>query len=129
MRLHGPAARLTIVVDPAVQWHHRPVYAEIIHRARREGLAGATALRGTDGYLTGPSADSSQRSHPHRDNPPIMIVIIDDHARIHAFLYSLDDLIGDALVLIDDVDVIRFSRPTRRRRWPHRPRHDTEDAQ
>ncbi|NUP64645.1 MAG: DUF190 domain-containing protein, partial [Nonomuraea sp.] len=34
------AARLTIHLDAAVVWHHRPAYAELVHRAHREGLAG-----------------------------------------------------------------------------------------
>jgi hypothetical protein len=125
MRIHGPAARLTIIVDAGAQWHHRPVYAEIIHRAHRDGLAGATALRSTHGYVDN-TASSGTGHHGRHDAAPIMIVIIDDHTRIQTFLYSLDDLIIGGLVLIDDVHVIRFNRSARHdthRR--HRGTHNT----
>jgi PII-like signaling protein len=34
MRLQGPAKRLTILVGETDQWRHRPLYTEIVHRAR-----------------------------------------------------------------------------------------------
>ena len=41
MKLEGPASRLTIFVGESDQWHHRPLYTEIVHRAHRAGIAGA----------------------------------------------------------------------------------------
>ncbi|HEY3873463.1 MAG TPA: DUF190 domain-containing protein, partial [Actinocrinis sp.] len=50
MRLHGAALRLTIFVGESDRFHHRPLYAEIVNRAHQAGLAGATVLRGIEGY-------------------------------------------------------------------------------
>ncbi len=106
-RLHGAAARLTIIVDENDLWHHRPVYVEIIHRAHAEGLAGATALRGTRGY-----AELSPIHTTHLfglgNHLPVVIIIVDDHARIESFLYSLDEILDKGVVLLDDVEVIRY---------------------
>ena len=31
MKLEGPAMRLTVFVGESDQWHHHPVYTEIVH--------------------------------------------------------------------------------------------------
>jgi uncharacterized protein len=43
MTLKGKACRLTVYVGEDDQWHHKPLYTEIVHRAHAFGLAGASA--------------------------------------------------------------------------------------
>ncbi|MEQ4208330.1 DUF190 domain-containing protein [Actinopolymorpha sp. B9G3] len=107
MKLEGQALRLTIFVGDTDQWHHRPLYHEIIHRAHKAGLAGATALRGIEGY------GASNHIHTTRilslsEDLPLIIVIVDDPDRIRAFLPQLDELIGEGLVIVEPVEVIRY---------------------
>lgn len=97
-------------------WHHRPVYAEIVHRAHQAGLAGATVVRGVAGF------GASSRIHtPHlfrlSEDLPLLIVIVDAEQHIQDFLPQLDELDISGLVFLDEVDVIRYvAAPTRRRR-------------
>jgi uncharacterized protein len=52
MHLEGSAQRLTIFCgesDKAAH-PHKPLHVEIVQRARKAGLAGATALRGVEGF-------------------------------------------------------------------------------
>jgi PII-like signaling protein len=109
MRTQGSAARLTILVDENDSWHHRPLYSEIIHRAHVEGLAGATAVRGIEGFA---GAGNIHVPHLFRpgDHLPIVVTIIDDHDRIQAFLYRLDEILDKGMAMIDDVEVVRFHR-------------------
>ena len=107
MRLTGPARRLTIFIGESDQYHHHPLYTEIVHRAHRAGLAGATVLRGIEGY------GASSHIHTTRllslsEDLPIAIVIVDAPERIDAFLPQLDELVAEGLVIIDDVEVIRY---------------------
>lgn len=44
------ALQLTIFIEECDTWHHRPLFAEIVHRAHEAGLAGATAFRGVEGF-------------------------------------------------------------------------------
>lgn len=107
MKLEGPAKRLTILVGETDQWHHRPLYTEIVHRAHRAGMAGATVLRGIEGY------GASQHVHTTRilslsEDLPVAVVIVDDATRIDALLPQLDELITEGLVVIDEVEVVTY---------------------
>jgi PII-like signaling protein len=107
MKLQGPAVRLTIFVGEDDTWHHKPLYTEIVHRAHRTGLAGASVLRGIEGY------GASSRIHTTRllslsEDLPIAIVIVDAEEKVRAFLPQLDELVSEGLVIIDPVDVIRY---------------------
>jgi PII-like signaling protein len=116
VKIEGPAVRLTIFVGEDDIWHHKPLYHEIVHRAHAAGLAGASVLRGIEGY------GASSRVHTTRllslsQDLPIAIVIVDQDDRIRAFLPQLDDLVTEGLVILDPVEVIRYvGRPARERR-------------
>jgi PII-like signaling protein len=107
MRLHGPAMRLTVFVDETDQWHHRPVYAEIVHRARDAGLAGASVLRGIEGY------GASTRIHSNHlltlgEKLPVAVIIVDDEPAIRAFLPRVDEVVDEGLVVLDAIEVYRY---------------------
>jgi PII-like signaling protein len=115
MKIEGPAVRLTIFIGEDDMWHHKPLYHEIVHRAHAAGLAGASVLRGIEGY------GASSRVHTTRllslsQDLPIAVVIVDQDDRIRAFLPHLDELVTEGLVIVDPVEVIRYvGRPTKER--------------
>jgi PII-like signaling protein len=107
MKTEGPAERLTIFVGESDQHHHKPLYSEIVHRAHAAGLAGATVLRGIEGF------GASNHVHTTRilslsEDLPVVIVIVDSPEHIDAFLPELDELITDGLVVREHVDVVTY---------------------
>jgi uncharacterized protein len=107
MRLEGRQKRLTIFVGESDRHGHTPLATEIVQRAHRAGLAGATVFRGIEGY------GASQHIHTTRilslsDDLPITVVIVDTDERIQSFLPDLDELITEGLVIIDDVEVVKY---------------------
>jgi PII-like signaling protein len=105
--LSGPAQRLTIVVGESDVVGHRPVYAEIVHRAHAAGLAGAAVFRGIEGY------GASRQIHTNRllslsEDMPVSVVVVDTPDRIEAFLPEVEELVTEGLVMVDDVRVVRY---------------------
>jgi len=107
MKIEGPAVRLTIFLGEDDTWHHKPLYHEIVSRAHHAGLAGASVLRGIEGY------GASSRIHTSRllslsEDLPLAVIIVDQEDRIRAFLPQLDELVSEGLVILDPVEVIRY---------------------
>ncbi len=105
--IESPALRLTIVVGESAQWHHHPVYTEIVHRAHAAGLAGATVIHGIEGY------GASRHLHTSRilslsEDLPVLILIIDEEKKVRDFLPQLDELVTRGLVVLDGVEVVRY---------------------
>jgi PII-like signaling protein len=107
MRLAGRALRLTIFLDEDVTWHHKPLYHEIVHRAHKAGLAGATVLRGIEGFGAS-SAIHTTRLLSLAENLPAVILIVDQEKLIREFLPQLDELVAEGMVILDEVEVIRY---------------------
>jgi PII-like signaling protein len=117
MRLRGPAKRLTIFIGESDHYRHHSLGSEIVDRARAAGLAGCSVFRGTEGF------GATGHLHTARllslsEDLPIAIVVVDSPDRIEEFLPQLDELVTGGLVILDDVDVIRYvanpGAPTRR---------------
>lgn len=107
MRREGPARRLSIIVREDDQYHHHALYAEIVKRARKSGLAGATVLRGVEGFG---AAQVLHHVHAIMDTAPVQIIIIDAPDRIDAFAAEVSPLIEDGVVLVEDLTAIRYDR-------------------
>jgi PII-like signaling protein len=109
MELTGPAKRLTIVVGEQDRAGHHSLATEIVHRAHAAGIAGATVIRGVEGF------GKSNHIHTTRilslsDDLPLMIVVVDSAEAIERFIESVLPLVEGGLVTVEDVEVRHYSR-------------------
>ena len=95
---------LRIFIGENDRWGHKPLYEEIVQAARRRGLAGATVIRGIEGY--------GAKSHLHTtrilrlsEDLPLIIEIVDRSEKVDAFLQEIDHMITDGLVTVERVEV------------------------
>ena len=86
-----------------------PLHEWIVRRAREDGLAGATVLRGLEGFGAHSRLHTAKVLRLSADLP-IVIEIVDSEEKIEAFLPAIDSAIGEGLVTIEKVEV-RFYRP------------------
>ncbi|BBX11893.1 UPF0166 protein [Mycobacterium novum] len=97
---------MTVFVGESDTWHRKPLFSEIVHRARRAGLAGATVFRGVEGYGAS-SAIHTTRLLSLSEDLPVSVIIVDTAERIRDFLPQLDELVTEGLILLDEVEVVR----------------------
>jgi PII-like signaling protein len=107
MKITGPGKWLRVYIGESDKWHGRPLYQAVVELLRREGLAGATVLRGVEGF------GAHSRIHTARilrlsEDLPMVIEVIDRAERIEAVLPKLDAMIGDGLITLIDVNVVTY---------------------
>jgi len=112
MQAPQPAVLLRIYTEEGRMNNHRPLYEDIVMKARAAKLAGATVLRGPMGYgvhakiHTAKILDLSAKL-------PLIIEIVDSEDKIRAFLGELDGMRDLGLVTLEKVEVVLYgSAPT-----------------
>jgi len=95
---------LRIFIGESDRYEGRPLYQAIVEALRKAGLAGATVLRGIEGF--------GKSSHLHTahilrlsEDLPIVIECVDTYDRIESIFPTLDAMIGDGLVTMERVEV------------------------
>ncbi|MEV6770151.1 DUF190 domain-containing protein [Nocardia sp. NPDC051030] len=100
----APASRLTVLLGENDLWRHKPRYHEIVRRARDTGLAGASVWRGVEGYGVS-SQIHTTRLLDLAERLPVLVMIIDDTARLREFVESNADLFDSVTVALSPVEV------------------------
>jgi PII-like signaling protein len=98
---------LRILVGESDKHGHHPLYEAIVLKAREQGLAGATVLRGVMGFGRHSILHTAKILRLSEDLP-MVIEIVDSLERIEAFLPLLDEMISDGLVTLEQVRVIQY---------------------
>lgn len=108
MKRGDDGIRLRIFIDESLRYDHKPLYEHLVERARRDGLAGATVLRGMEGY------GAHRRLHTTRlidvsVDLPVIVELIDSADAIRRFLASLDGVIAHGTATLSPVHIIKYS--------------------
>jgi CBS-domain-containing membrane protein len=98
--------RVRIYLSRDDKWEGGALYLAVIERLRRSGATGATALQGLAGFGPGQRIRAGALERPDQ-HQPVVVEWIDRAERVGRLLPLLDELIGDALVTVEDVPVYR----------------------
>ena len=105
--LSGSAKMVRIYFGEDDRWNGQPLHQAIVEAARRQDLAGATVYRGIEGY--GASSRIHRKHLLTSSDLPIMVCIIDEAAKIDAFLPTLEKMVFEGLIAISNVEVVRYT--------------------
>ncbi|KPK01715.1 MAG: hypothetical protein AMS20_13105 [Gemmatimonas sp. SG8_28] len=99
---------LRIFIGENDRHDNRPLYEWLVVKAREMGLAGATVIRGVEGF------GAKSRLHTAKilrlsTDLPIVVEIVDTKDKIEAFLPVVDEVVTEGLATVEKVD-IRFYR-------------------
>jgi PII-like signaling protein len=107
MKLEGKAKMLRIHFGEDDKWQGKPLYEAIVEKCRELDLAGATVYRGIEGYG---ASTLIHKAHLLRSSDrPIMVSVIDTEENIGKLLPALDQMVGDGLIAVSDVEVIKYT--------------------
>jgi PII-like signaling protein len=107
VKTEGEGQLLRIFIGESDTWHGKPLYEAIVMRAREEGLAGTTVVRGLEGYGASSHVHTTRLLELSSDLP-IVIEIVDRQDRIEAFLPALDEMVTEGLVTSEPVHVLVY---------------------
>jgi uncharacterized protein len=107
MKLGGTGLLVRIYLGESDHWHGRPLYQAIVERMRDRGLAGATVLRGIEGF------GAKQHLHTTRilrlsEDLPILIEAVDTEEKIRGILPELDEMLEDGLITLEKVEILAY---------------------
>lgn len=105
MQLPRKVALMRIYTDESARAGHKSLFEAIVCKARDEGLAGATVLRGPMGF-----------GHTHRiqnasilnlsGNLPLVIEIVDEEQKLRDFLSGIETMKDIGLVTLEKVEIL-----------------------
>jgi len=107
MKIDGEGELLRIFIGESDHWNGKPLFEAIVLRARELGLAGATVLRGLEGFGAHSRIHTSSILRLSQDLP-IVIEIVDKPDRIEAFLPVLDEMVHEGMITVEKVRVIAY---------------------
>jgi PII-like signaling protein len=107
MKTEVDAKLVTIYVNSSDQWHGKPLYSAVVRLCQDRGIAGATVVRCAEGY------GAHRHLHTARlleltESLPVLIEVVDVPERIEPLLADLAGMIGEGLVTVSDVHILRF---------------------
>lgn len=107
MKLDQHSKMLRIYIGEDDKCEDRPLHEVIVKKAREAGMAGATVFRALGGFGANSRVRSSGLLGLSRDLP-IIVVLVDTPERIESFVPTLEELIQDGLVTIEDIEVVLY---------------------
>lgn len=107
MKVTGPGKLLRIYIGESDHWHGKALFNAIVERARTEGLAGATVIRGIEGFGAHSRIHTTSILRLSEDLP-IKIEIADVAERIERFLPLLDEMVTEGMIAVQDCEIVKY---------------------
>jgi PII-like signaling protein len=107
MKVKGEGQLLRVFIGESDRWQGKPLYEAIVRLARERGLAGATVLRGIQGF------GSHSRVHTSKilrlsEDLPIVVEIVDSSEKIEEVLPLIDEMVAEGLITVEKAHVIAY---------------------
>jgi len=96
------AVQITIYLNEADQWHHRPLHMEILSYLRQENVYAATALHAVAGFL---GRHRVQTAHMVEAGGklPVIITFVDTDDHVNRVLPTLKEMAAHRLIVRENV--------------------------
>ena len=99
---NGMAVQVTIYLNEADQWHHRPLHMEILNYLRKENVYAATALHAVAGFLGRQQVKTSYLVDAG-GKLPVIIIFVDTDEHVNRVLPKLREMAAHRLIVRENV--------------------------
>jgi uncharacterized protein len=106
-KFEGERTLMRIHIGESDKWHGKPLHEAIVGLLRKEGLSGATVLRGVAGY-GGTSVYHTDKLLRLSQDLPIIVEVIESQESIDKILPRLDEMVEGGLITLEKVRVILY---------------------
>lgn len=100
---------LRIFVDEDDRRQGKPLYAAIVDALRSAGFAGATVLKGIEGYGAHKRVHSA-RVFDFSTNLPVLIEVFEQEEKVLAFIPTLREMMSEGLITLENVQLLRVTQ-------------------
>lgn len=111
--LDGEQLLVRVFIGEGDSWHHQPLATALVERLRKEGFAGATVLKGVAGFGAHSVLHTAQILRLSEDLP-LVIEVVDSEEHVERLIPILDEMVGEGLVTVEKVRVLRYAPGTKR---------------
>lgn len=108
LKREGKARLMRIFIGENDRWHEKPLYQALVQALRANDIAGVTVYRGILGYGANRRIHADSTLSLSHDRP-MMLAVVESEEKIQKFLPILDDMIQQGLVVLSNVDVIKYT--------------------
>lgn len=108
LKLEGKAQMMRIYIGESDKWQEKPLHEALVQAMRANDIAGVTVYRGVLGYGAHRRVHKDKPLHLSKDSS-IMLSAIDSEEKLQAFLPIVDKMVDEGLVVLSDVDIIKYS--------------------
>ena len=108
LKMEGKAKMMRIYIGEADRWKDKPLYNALVEAMRANDIAGVTVYRGILGYGALRRMHADKTLHLSHDCS-IMLSAVDTEEKLRLFLPLVDQMVEEGLVVLSDVDIIKYS--------------------
>ncbi len=117
LRSEGKAKLMRIFIGENDKWHDKPLHKALVESMRANDIAGVTVYQGILGYGANRRIHRDTALHLSHDRP-IMLSVVESEEKLRAFSRILDDMVQQGLVVLSDVDIIKYAHNLRKDEAP-----------
>ena len=108
LKREGKAKLMRIFIGENDKWHDKPLHKALVESMRANDIAGVTVNPGILGYGANRRIHRDTALHLSHDRP-MMLSVVDTEEKLRAFFPILDSMVQQGLVVLSDVDVIKYT--------------------
>jgi PII-like signaling protein len=108
LKQESKAKMMRIYIGENDKWNGKPLFEAIVSGLRAHDIAGVTVYRGILGYGANRRIHKDAKLSLSHDRP-ILLSVVDAEEKLQAFVSILDQMVQQGLVVLSDVDIVKYS--------------------